>query len=78
MKMREKERAQKAVIMLSWPIFLVACLLPGFDRRFGWSSVPTALVVVGDILVLASYLFIVRVFKENSYASRIVEVEQGQ
>jgi protein-S-isoprenylcysteine O-methyltransferase Ste14 len=78
MKVREKEQTQKAVTILGWPICIVGFLLPGFDRRYGWSSVPTALVVVADILVLASYLFIVRAFKENSYASRVVEVEQGQ
>ena len=78
LRMREKERAQKAVQILGLPIYIVAFLLPGFDRRFGWSSVPTLLVVISDILVLASYLFILRVFKVNAYASRVIEVEQGQ
>ena len=78
LRMREKEQAQKAIQILGFPIYIVAFLLPGFDRRFGWSSVPTLLVVISDILVLASYLFILRVFKVNAYASRVIEVEQGQ
>jgi protein-S-isoprenylcysteine O-methyltransferase Ste14 len=53
-------------------------LLPGFDRRCGWSSVPVYVVIIADILVLAGYGIFVRVLKENRYASRIVEVEEKQ
>ena len=52
--------------------------LPGFDRRFGWSHVPVAAVVVANLLVLLGYLLFILVLRENSYASRVVEVEQGQ
>ncbi len=78
LRMREKERTQKTVQGLGLPIYIAAFLLPGLDRRFSWSSVPTALVVVSELLVLASYLFILRVFKVNSFASRVVEVDRGQ
>ncbi len=78
MRLREKEAQQKLIIKLSYIPFLLAYLLPGFDKRFGWSNVPVWVVVVTDILVLLGYGLIFLVFRENRYASRIVEVEQGQ
>lgn len=78
MRLREKEAQQKLIIKLSYIPFLLAYMLPGFDKRFGWSNVPVWVVVAADILVLLGYGLIVLVFRENRYASRIVEVEQGQ
>ena len=78
MKMKEKEKEQKLIIKLSYIPFLIAFLLPGFDKRFGWSNVPVAVVVISDILVLISYGVFFVVLKENPYASRIVEVESEQ
>ncbi len=78
LRVREKERRQRAIIALSYPLFLAVFLLPGFDRRFGWSSVPAALVAAADIVVLAGYGLFVLVIRENSFASRIIEVEARQ
>jgi protein-S-isoprenylcysteine O-methyltransferase Ste14 len=78
MKMKEKEAEQKLIIKLSYIPFLIAFLLPGFDKRFGWSNVPVVAVVIADILVLISYGIFFLVIKENPYASRIVEVEPEQ
>ncbi len=36
---REKETAQRRIINLSLLYFLLVFMLPGFDRRWGWSSV---------------------------------------
>ena len=78
MKMREREAEQKLIIKLSYIPFLLAFLLPGFDKRFGWSNVPVGVVVLADILVLLGYGIVFLVFRENRYASRIIEVEQEQ
>jgi protein-S-isoprenylcysteine O-methyltransferase Ste14 len=78
MKMKEKEAEQKLIIKLSYIPFLVAFLLPGLDKRFGWSNVPVVVVLIADILVLISYGIFFLVIKENPYASRIVEVEPEQ
>jgi len=43
-----------------------------------WSNVPLTVVIFSDALVLFGYLIIALVFKTNSYASRIIEVEKGQ
>ena len=78
MRMKEKEPEQKAIIKWSYPLFLAAFLLPGLDRRFGWSAVPAWLVLAADIIVLAAYGMVFLVMRENRFLSRVVEVESQQ
>jgi protein-S-isoprenylcysteine O-methyltransferase Ste14 len=78
LKMKEKEAEQSLIIKLSYIPFLIAFLLPGFDKRFGWSNVPVVVIIISDILVLLGYGIFFLVLKENPYASRIVEVEPEQ
>ncbi len=78
MRTREKEREQSLLMKFSYLWFLLTFLVPGFDFRFGWSHVPHALVIAADVLVFLGYYLFIRVMKENTYASRVVEVEQGQ
>ncbi len=78
LKFREKQAKQQLVIKLSSIVFIVGFLLPGIDRRFGWSSVPAELVLAADAVVFLSYLFIFLVFRENSFAGRTIEVVKEQ
>ena len=78
MRMREKESEQKLIIKISYLYFLPVFLLPGFDKRFGWSNVPVVVVIVADVLVLLGYRMFFLTLRENRYASRIIEVEQEQ
>jgi protein-S-isoprenylcysteine O-methyltransferase Ste14 len=58
--------------------FLIVFILPGFDKRFGWSAVPVWLVIVADLVVFAAFTLYILVLQANTYASRVIEVEQGQ
>jgi protein-S-isoprenylcysteine O-methyltransferase Ste14 len=78
MRTGEKDAAQTLIVALAGVLFLAVILIPGFDRRFGWSHVPLAAVLVADLLVLVSYGVFILVLRENRSASRIVEVESGQ
>jgi len=78
LRMKEKESPQKLIIRLSWIFFLAAFIIPGFDFRFGWSEMPIWFVISADFLILAGYIFFMFVIRENSYASRIIEVEKEQ
>jgi protein-S-isoprenylcysteine O-methyltransferase Ste14 len=78
MRTREKEGGQKRIVLLSAVVFLVGFLIPGLDYRFQWSEVPVALVLVADAIVFLGYLITFVTLRENSFASRIIEVEQGQ
>lgn len=78
MRTREREKAQTLMVKVALAWFVLGFLIPGLDRRFHWSHVPTEIVIASDALVLLGYIMIIMVFRENSYASRVVEVEQGQ
>jgi protein-S-isoprenylcysteine O-methyltransferase Ste14 len=75
---REREAPQKKVIAVSSLVLLAVYLIPGFDRRYAWSTVPPTLVLAADILILLGYLLFVLTIKENRYASRVVEVQDNQ
>ena len=78
MKLKEKEVEQKLIIKLSFIPFLLAFILPGIDKRLGWSDVPITIIVVAEMLVLIGYILFFLVLKENQFASRVIEVEKGQ
>ena len=78
LKTKEREPQQRRIVAVSTVILLSTFLLPGFDKRFEWSSVPAWLVIAADVVVLLGYLLFVLTLRENEYASRTVEVEQQQ
>jgi protein-S-isoprenylcysteine O-methyltransferase Ste14 len=78
MRMKEKEKSQKLIVKISYLYFFLTFLLPGFDKRFGWSDVPVVVVIIADILVMFGYGIFSLVLRENRYASRIIEVEKDQ
>jgi len=91
MQTQEKEPAQKLIMGVVKPVFLVSMLLPGLDYRFGWSHRAALLrafgltpefqlwlTIVSQAMVLAGYLVILWVMKTNSFASSIVEVSADQ
>jgi protein-S-isoprenylcysteine O-methyltransferase Ste14 len=78
MRMKEKRSGQKQVVGISLVFLILAFLLPGFDKRFGWSIVPFQMVVASEICVLTGYLIVFRVMQINSFASRVIEVASEQ
>ena len=78
MKYKEKEAKQGLIVKLSGLFFFIGMLVPGFDYRYGWSDVPVILVLISDLIIFLGYMLVFLVFKENSYASRTIEVVKGQ
>jgi len=74
----EKEPEQKVIISLLFIAFFALVVLPPLDFRFGWSSVPWYISVVGDALVIVSFYVFYLVSKVNTYAAANVRVEEGQ
>jgi protein-S-isoprenylcysteine O-methyltransferase Ste14 len=74
----ETRRSQQVIQALASLFFLLLFIIPGLDRRFGWSHVPAALSIVSDILVALSLFFVFLVFRENSFTSAIIEVANEQ
>jgi len=75
---KEKESTQKGVVAVSGLMFIGAFVLAGLDFRFGWTNVPTWVVTVAAIVLLASYGMYGEVMRENAYLSRTVEVQENQ
>ena len=75
---KEKQGAQKGVVALSGLMFIAGFVVAGLDFRFGWSWVPTWVVITASILFLLAYALYAEVMRENAYLSRTVRVEEGQ
>jgi protein-S-isoprenylcysteine O-methyltransferase Ste14 len=72
-------RPQQRWIMIGASIGFVALLVvPALDRRCGWSHVPTALVVLGDLLFVVGFGFVGRVYRENTFGAATVEIVRDQ
>jgi protein-S-isoprenylcysteine O-methyltransferase Ste14 len=78
MRIREKIGPQKLIVVPSGIILASIFIIPGLDKRFNWSDVSLAIVLVADTVILLGYALSFFVLKENSYASRIIEVEESQ
>ena len=74
----EKEKSQKIKQALASLFFVSLTFFPGLDHRFGWSEVPSYLVIMADIFVVLGLFIIFLVFRENSYTSAIIEVGKEQ
>lgn len=74
----EPRMAQKAIISLWYFSLAGAVVLSPLDHRFGWSSVPTAVCVLGDVMVAASLILAMVVVIQNSHAASTVRVEADQ
>ena len=65
---------QAAAALAFVGIFLVASL----DHRFTWSTVPLAIAIAGDVVVVLGFFIVFRVFRENTYTAATIEVAADQ
>ena len=74
----EQETTQRVIMIFASLAFAALLVVPALDRRLHWSSVPTVVVLAGDVLVLIGFSFIGRVYRENTYTAATIRVESGQ
>jgi protein-S-isoprenylcysteine O-methyltransferase Ste14 len=74
----EKEMSQKLIQLVAALVFIATLVLPSFDRRYHWSQVPLAFVMLGDALVAFGFLAVFIVYKENTFTSATIEVAPDQ
>jgi protein-S-isoprenylcysteine O-methyltransferase Ste14 len=72
---RTLQQIVSTVVFICFPAMLVVSAL---DHRFGWSSVPTTVTVVGDILVAVGLGVAMLVVAQNGYAAANITIESGQ
>src|SRR5258708_13556544 len=77
LRTEEKITAQKTIIRWAQWVVFASLVIPGLDFRFAWSRIPLWLMILSQLLVFAGYLITLWVMKENSFASRTVQIEQG-
>lgn len=75
---KEKEEEQKAYNVTAGIALLATFSVCGVDHRCGWSHVPPMAVAIAFIAMMAGYGLFVLVMVQNRFASRVVEVQQGQ
>lgn len=74
----ETRIVQKIVIWAVTGSAFAAFVLSALDHRFGWSSVPTAVVILGNVLVAIGLVLAQAVVFQNSFAGASIQVEDEQ
>ncbi|HET6955634.1 MAG TPA: isoprenylcysteine carboxylmethyltransferase family protein [Vicinamibacterales bacterium] len=74
----EKRGAQRVIMTATSLCFIALLVVPAFDRRIGWSSIPTYGVLAGDALVVIGFYFIFLVYKENTFTAATIQVVAEQ
>jgi protein-S-isoprenylcysteine O-methyltransferase Ste14 len=70
----ERERSQKIIMTFATIGFAALLVVPALDYRFGWSNVPLAVVILGNVLVAVGFAGQVLAFRENTFAASTIEI----
>ncbi len=74
----ESRPLQKIIITFAFVSMGAMIVVSALDYRYGWSSVPVAVSVIGDILVGTGLLIAMITTIQNGYAAANINVESGQ
>ena len=74
----ETRPVQKVVAAGVYVVFTALLVISGLDHRFGWSHVPAAVSLSGDVLVALGLGITMLVVIQNTYAAATITVEAGQ
>ena len=74
----ETRPAQRIIVSAIILSVIATLVLSAFDHRFGWSSVPVSITVLGNVLVFLGLSFAQLVIVQNNYAAANVRVEADQ
>jgi protein-S-isoprenylcysteine O-methyltransferase Ste14 len=74
----ETRPAQKVATVGIVATVVAMSVVSALDHRFGWSQVPTPVVVIGDVLVVLGLALATMVVNQNSYAAATITVEADQ
>ena len=75
---KEKESKQKEVIAFSGLMFLVGFICAGLNYRYSWIKLPNLVVIISSVIFVLAYILYAEVLRENTYLSRIIEVQENQ
>lgn len=67
----------KAIMIGIIPFFIALLIIPGLDAvRYQWSQVSFVLKTISFTVIIASLALVFWVMKENTYLSRVVEIQK--
>jgi len=81
---RKEQRAKQRLWAMLWlPLWVGLFLISSFDRRFSWSrtlfgGVPPWVSVLALGVMLVAWLLIFLVFRANTFAAAVIQVEASQ
>jgi protein-S-isoprenylcysteine O-methyltransferase Ste14 len=74
----EKKLSQQMILFLCTVFLISAIILSGLDYRFHWSRIPFSLSILFTLVMIVGFVMLFFVLKQNSYASRKIEIQEGQ
>ena len=74
----ETRPVQKVISVVAFGSLAAMIVISALDWRFGWSTVPAAVSIFGDVLVAIGITIAMLVTIQNGYAAANVTVEAGQ
>ena len=77
-RIREKEKVEKVYLRISLILVIIIFLIPGLDYRFNWCEVPVLVTIISAAVMVLGYAMFIYVLMVNRFASRIIEIQEGQ
>ena len=78
LNVKEEQKDQKIVIILSIIMFLTSFITAGLNFRFKLIILPPLVSYISAFVFLVAYSLYGEVLRENSYLSRTIEVQESQ
>ncbi|MFC1767291.1 methyltransferase family protein [Candidatus Margulisiibacteriota bacterium] len=78
LKMKEKRKTQANVQLFNMILFLTSITIAGLDNRFNWSPMPLSFKIFSQAMMFFGYLMFMKTMLHNEYASRVIEIQEGQ
>jgi protein-S-isoprenylcysteine O-methyltransferase Ste14 len=75
---KENRPVQKIISSIAFASLVALVVVSATDHRYGWSVVPQAVSVIGDVLVAIGLGLAMLVVIQNGYAAANITVESGQ
>jgi protein-S-isoprenylcysteine O-methyltransferase Ste14 len=74
----EKNIIDQIVSVMMGLLFVSINIVSGLDYRFHWSKVPIIFSILFSLVSIFGFLLLFLVWKQNSYASKIIEIQEEQ
>lgn len=78
LKIKEKDKSQRIFNVLYYIGIIITLIITGLDFKYRWSVVPLWLVIVATGIMISGFFMAFIALKQNRYASRVVEIQEGQ